>query len=176
MTLDPNFKLYQKALKRTFQWATPDLALSDDDLEAATSATDAALSKGIESGLNAAVSAVKPALNDAMAQSVWGWPNVTVRKNTSDVDAPRDIIDTANLRDSMDATVNAAGELEIVYTAPYANIVHYGGITRPYGRGGDTFVYPARPWISSMFEGSNGIDKFAFVEIVQQEVEDSLGS
>lgn len=176
MALDPDFKLYQEGLKRTFEWATPDLTLTDKDLKAQVNAVDKSMADGVSNGLKEAAAAVKPALNDAMAQSVWAWPNVTIRKNTSDVDAPRDIIDTTNLRDSMDTSVNDNNELEIVYTAPYASIVHYGGITRPYGRAGDTFVYPARPWISSMFEGSNGIDKFAFLEIIQQEIDDSLDS
>lgn len=169
-----DFTFYDSALKKTLQWTSPDLSLDKKSLNAMSKAATNALKSGVANGLSDASQAVKPALNDAMAASVWGWPNVTIRKNTSDVDAPRDIIDTTNLRDSMDTSVNQNNELEIVYTAPYAAIVHYGGITRPYGRGGDTFNYPARPWISSLFEGSNGIDQFPFMNIIQEAVDESF--
>lgn len=168
------FAFYTEGLKQTFEWASPDLSLDKGSLNAISKAAANALKSGVANGLSDASEAVKPALNDAMAASVWAWPNVTIRKNTSDVDAPRDIIDTANLRDSMDTSVNENNELEIVYTAPYAAIVHYGGITRPYGRGGDTFNYPARPWISSLFEGSNGIDQFPFMDIIQEAIDEGF--
>lgn len=143
-------------------------------LEDAQDAATQAFSSGVANGISNASKAMLPALNEAMAQSVWAWPNVTIRKNTSEVSAPRDIIDTVNLRDSSDVTHNLSGTggtITATYTAPYAAITHYGGMIRPYGRKtGDTFVLPARPWISSMLTGKNGIEQFKVLDYVDKAV------
>lgn len=153
----------------TFAFQVPQVKMKGRDVSEATKAANDALNRGVTAGIRDSAIAIKPALNEAMAQSVWGWPNTTIRKNTSDVRAPRDIVDTANLRDSMD-TSTVGEKLVITYTAPYASMVHYGGITRPYGRGKDSFVYPARPWISSLLEGKNGINKFPLMDIIDRNV------
>jgi len=148
----------------------PAVSVKPEGAKETKKAASSALSGGITAGVAEASAKILPALNEAMAQSVWGWPNVTIRKNTSEVKAPRDIIDTTNLRDSCDIT-NTDRTITITYTAPYANITHYGGIIRPYGRtNGDTFVIPARPWISSMLTGSNGIEPFKVLDFVDSAV------
>lgn len=152
-------------------WRPPIVGIEDpEDVKQLADATEAAVIGGTYEGLLETTEAIKPALNEAMAQSVWAWPNVTIRKNGSDVDAPRDIVDTANLRDSMDTAMLNSNAFTITYTAPYANMVHYGGITRPYGRGGNSFVYPARPWISAMLTGTHGINQFKVLDIVEENV------
>lgn len=154
-----------------FTWKPPSVGISNtDQVKETGKAVAGAITEGTSGGLQAASKALKPALNDAMAQSVWNWPNVTLRKNTSDVDSPRDIIDTANLRDSVDIQTSGSNGLQIIYTAPYAAMVHYGGITRPYGRSSDSFVYPARPWISALLTGSHGIEQFKVLDVVDQQV------
>lgn len=153
----------------TFSFEMPQVQMKGRSVEEANKAANDALNRGVAAGIKDSATAIKPALNEAMAQSVWAWPNTTIRKNTSDVSSPRDIVDTTNLRDSMD-TSTADKKLVITYTAPYANMVHYGGITNPYGRSKESFVYPARPWISSLLEGTNGINKFPLLDIVNKNV------
>jgi len=157
------------------KWQAPIVSMeSANGIEKLQKQTENAILGGTTIGLKKASQLIKPALNEAMAQSVWAWPNVTFRKNGSDVDAPRDIIDTANLRDSMDTEMKGDNAFAIIYTAPYANMVHYGGITRPYGRGGDSFVYPARPWISALLTGTHGINEFKVLDIVKETVENDF--
>lgn len=161
------------SISMTLDFELPRMQLKGRDVTAAYDAANNAIIGGVYDGVRKASEEVKPALNEAMAQSVWSWPNTTIRKNGSDVRAPRDLIDTANLRDSMDTELTSSKSFQIVYTAPYANLVHYGGITRPYGRGGDSFVYPARPWISSMLLGKSGIEQFPLMDIVEKNVKKS---
>ena len=162
-------KVEAGTISMTFSFEMPQVQMKGRNLSEAKDAANNAIVSGVAGGLKLATLQVKPALNEAMGQSVWRWPNQTIRKNSSDVSAPRDIVDTANLRDSMDAT-SKESSMTVTYTAPYANMVHYGGITKPYGRGGDSFVYPGRPWIPSMFEGKNGIQKFPLMDIIDKNV------
>lgn len=164
-------------VKITFnsRFEMPAMQFKGRSLTVMQDAASQAIESGMARGIREAGEQIKPALNEAMSQSVWNWPNTTIRKNGSDTKAPRDIVDTQNLKTSLDVNTETGYQfstITITYTAPYANIVHYGGITRPYGRKtGETFVYPARPWISSMLTGSNGIEQFKVLDYVDKSVE-----
>ena len=163
-------------VKITFnaRFEMPRMQLKGKSLPVMQDAASQAIETGLSRGIREAGRKIEPALYEAMNQSVWNWPNTTTRKNGSDTKAPRDIIDTQNLKNSLSVNTETGykfSTITITYTAPYANIVHYGGITRPYGKKtGDTFVYPARPWISSMLTGSNGIKEFKVLDYVDESV------
>ena len=90
------------------------------------------------------------ALNSAMAAS-WGWSQ-----------GARDIIDTGELRDSLEVTI-VDGQVNISYSAPYAGLVHYGGYISPYGNASIEKVYlPGRPWVQSTLEGGGPVPQFDF--------------
>ena len=82
---------------------------------------------------------------DNMMQAGWGW-----------IDGSRDIIDTGALMNSKQITITANGFL-VSYSAPYVNIVHYGGYIQPYGNVNiDKMYLPARPWIAATFGQAAG--------------------
>lgn len=112
-------------------------------------------------------SELKVQLDKAMQSSVWGWSNLTLRKNGTTVRTPRDIVDTGYLMSSLSQTVHSRGHrtwFKGVYKAPYAMINHYGG-RGPHGN----FFWP-RPWIKALFEGTNGIQKFEVREFLDASV------
>ena len=90
------------------------------------------------------------ALNAAMA-APWGWSQ-----------GARDIIDTGELRNSLQITISN-GRVVINYDTPYAGLVHYGGYITPYGNASIEKVYlPGRPWVKSTLEGGGPVPQFDF--------------
>lgn len=82
---------------------------------------------------------------DAMMRAGWGW-----------IDGARDIIDTGALMASQEVSMTANG-FSVSYSAPYVNLVHYGGYIHPYGNVNiDKMYLPARPWISATFGKAAG--------------------
>jgi len=107
---------------------------------------------------------LKVALDAAMNSSTWTWGGITLRKNGSTAGTSRDIVDTAKLRNSLlikEKNLKTKTTLTIQYRTPYAALVHYGGVVRPYGnKNANTVLIPARPWIEATLKGTNGIPKF----------------
>jgi len=104
-------------------------------------------------------SKLKEALDDAMNSNSWQWINDT-----------RDIIDTTALRESGRVTYNkTTQQLSITYGLEYAAIVHFGGYIKSGYNPDVQIFYPARPWIESVFKGTNGIQKFPFAAIYREE-------
>lgn len=94
-------------------------------------------------------------LDAAMASSLWGEMG--------------DIIDSGDLRDSLQVTVEG-NSIQISYDSPYANLVHYGGYIAPYGNKSIEKVYiPARPWVEAVFVGNGPVDSINVPEIFDQE-------
>jgi len=94
---------------------------------------------------------VEDALKKALMSSVWAWS-----------DGRRDIFDTGQLANSGKVVVGSSG-LEVVYTAPYAAIVHNGGYIHPYGNVRARPIYlPGRPWIKSVLYGEGPVPRFDF--------------
>ena len=82
---------------------------------------------------------------DNMMEAGWGW-----------IDGTRDIVDTGALKSSKKVSASSSG-FEVSYSAPYVNIVHYGGYIQPYGNVNIEKVYlPARPWIAATFGKAPG--------------------
>ena len=90
---------------------------------------------------------------EQMDKSVYDWPRTTHRSNGETVSAPRDIVDTGQLKASQQYEKTGRFRHEYVYPEPYAAIVHEGGKTQS----GDE--YPSRPWIDDSAESV--VDIFA---------------
>ena len=108
-----------------------------------------------------------------------GWP--TRRTNCpapgQTVGSPRNIVDTGFLRDSKvlkTTFLQTKTSVEIKYKAPYANLVHFGGMIRPYGALGRTLKpLPPRPWIQAVLEGGWGIQKLDVDSIINEAIQEA---
>ncbi len=81
------------------------------------------------------------------------------------VGSPRDIIDSGNLKGSLDVEINKA-DMTAVYTwtADYAAAVHEGAQIHPWGDPTNKKVQlPARPWTSAVLQGTNGVEKYDYL-------------
>ena len=94
---------------------------------------------------------IELALKEALKSSVWGWHG-----------GSRDIYDTGALANSGKVIISG-NDINVVYTAPYAQIVHNGGYIHPYGNTKIRPVYlPGRPWIQSVLYGNGPVPQFDF--------------
>ena len=115
-------------------------------------AINKALSRGAQKGATYVEKDLKESLNRSL-MSQWAW-----------IEGSRDIIDTGRLRDSLELKSvfsQTKVKFQIAYKVPYAGLVHYGGMIKPYGnqRAADV-VIPARPWVVAVLEGTHGQQKF----------------
>ena len=94
-----------------------------------------------------ATEAVMRELFGAMQQSftakAWDWPTSTQRGKRK-ADSPRNIIDTANLRQSGFWRMTGPYSAEFRWSANYATAVHEG--YRRFHKDGSYSTWPARPW------------------------------
>lgn len=119
----------------------------------------ALLSEAIEYANERAEIAIRNALDYAVSAAVWGWR-----------DGTRDIVETGALRSSLSFS-NTANGLEFWYTAPYANLVHYGGYVRPYGNPKIDAVYiPGRPWVDAVMVGGGPVDPVDLDSIYEEAI------
>jgi len=81
------------------------------------------------------------AQQEQMDAEVYDWPRTTERSSGEVVSSPRDIVDTGELKESLEVSEVSRFQYEYYYPPDYAAIVHEGGKTAS-GR-----EYPARPWI-----------------------------
>lgn len=96
---------------------------------------------------------LRTALDEAISANVWGD------------DGDNDLVDSGNLRDSLQIQVTSNGVM-IDYTAEYAALVHYGGYILPYGNQNATRVYiTGRPWVESVLYGTGPIPGYNFKEL-----------
>jgi hypothetical protein len=71
----------------------------------------------------------------------WDWPRETLRHNGQKVLAPRDIIDTGELINSLEVEDISTTEVVYHYPVKYAIIVHEGATLNTGTE------LPARPWV-----------------------------
>lgn len=115
--------------------------------------------RGIKLGNERVVPALRRALNEAMDNNIWSWSG-----------GARDIVDTGQLRNSLNIQTSNAG-FEIYYGAPYAALVHYGGYVQPYGNINISKVYiPARPWADSVLIGGGPVPVFDWQSIYREAI------
>jgi hypothetical protein len=97
-----------------------------------------------EAAARRATQVVMGELSAAFQQSftavAWNWPRQTVRSNGSIVGSPRNLIDTANLRQSHSWQMTGPYQATFRWSASYATAVHEGAVLR-----GGTRL-PPRPW------------------------------
>ena len=106
----------------------------------------------MQKALSSVANELKMALDAALMAPVWAW-----------TDGSRDIYDTGALAASGNVVINSNG-LSVLYSAPYANLVHDGGYIHPYGNKKIEPVYlPPRPWIRSVLYGGGPVPKFDFL-------------
>ena len=101
---------------------------------------------------------LKAALDAAMKSGIWNG---------------EDIYDTGELMNSGRVEVNN-GNLRIVYDAPYATLVAYGGYIHPYGNINARVYLPPRPWIEAVVKGGYGIEKFDFKSYYERAITEAL--
>lgn len=161
----------------TIKIPTPKLDLKGKtDKQAA--AMKKALIKGVQTGTSRVETSLSQALDKAMDAPVWGWTGKeTYRTNGDIAGTPRNIVDTGKLKASKKIKtkyLQNSTQITIEYTAPYANLVHFGGLVQPYGRANRTLVsIPARPWITSTLQGGNGIEKFDVDSIMNAAIQEA---
>ena len=96
---------------------------------------------------------LEDALNAAMNNPVWNWYGDS-----------RDIVDTGELRDSLNIILDSDSDLHIFYNQDYAALVHYGGYFNPYGNPKVSLYYPGRPWVDSVLFGDGPVPQFNIEE------------
>ena len=101
-------------------------------------------------------------MQDSFAEDAWQWPNETRRQNGRTVGSPRNIIDTANLRQTGLWGLESPFSARMVWSASYAAAVHEGARLR-----NGTFL-PPRPWTKAVTgeERVSGITPYPIEERV----------
>lgn len=102
---------------------------------------------------------LKRALDDVMKNGDWG-----IGGNDND------LYDTGQLMESGSVVVDDSG-IKIVYTAPYAALIHYGGYVNPYGRTDARIYLPPRPWVEAVLNGNGSVKKFDLESYYRTEIE-----
>ena len=115
-------------------------------------AVNRALSKGAQKGAGYVEKGLKVALDNSLG-SQWSW-----------IQGSRDIVDTGTLMESLSIKTTFSQTkvgFQVIYKAPYAAFVHYGGVMKPYGnKSAADVIIPARPWVQAIFDGTHGQPKF----------------
>jgi len=155
-------------MKASFK--TPKVSVDSDDKKARLRA-NAAMQRGLLGASEEVESKLPSVLNRAMESPIWDWTGITRRKNGSTVGSPRDIVDTGRLRDSLNIKVKylkTKTDFIITYTAPYATLIHEGGVVA--GKGSDS-IFPARPWIRAVLEpGFSGFEAYDYKRVFEQHI------
>jgi hypothetical protein len=114
--------------------------------------------KLLKSGLRVAqedlVAAYDTALKAAIRSSNWETPS-----------GRADIVDSGELLRSQQLEINGT-KITVSYSAPYANLVEFGGYINPYGNKNVRVYLPPRPWVRSVLFGGNGISPVDIETIV----------
>ena len=83
------------------------------------------------------------AFQQSFTAKAWDWPTSTQRGKRK-ADSPRNIIDTANLRQSGSWQMTGPYSARFTWSANYATAVHEG--YRRFRPDGSFSTWPARPW------------------------------
>lgn len=117
-------------------------------------------------------------LADAMSMRIWGpfspkFPYY--RKNGELVGGgTRDLIDTGRLHDSLSiktSFLQTKVVTTIQYSAPYARLVHAGGVIQPYGNPNTTArILPARPWVTDTLTPGGSVPFYDYTKVYNAEI------
>lgn len=120
------------------------------------------IARAINNATPMVAKALKQALDEAIKAGVWQWN-----------DDVRDIYDTGELMDSGQVIIDGNG-IKIIYDAPYAMLVHYGGYISPYGRMTEKVYLPPRPWIEATLLGGGPVPKFDYISLYRKAIEEEF--
>lgn len=96
------------------------------------------------------------AFQQSLTARAWEWPRETVRSNGSKIGSPRNLIDTANLRQSGSFRMTGPYQATYRWSANYATAVHEGAWIYPWGnRDADRVYLPPRPWTRAVLGQEN---------------------
>lgn len=158
----------------TLSFNVPKVSVKEQDKKARAAAAKA-IQQGLLQGSAEVESGLKTALNEALQSSIWSWPRTTLRKNGQTAGTSRDIIDTGQLRGSLSiktSFLQTKVNTKITYSAPYAALVHYGGMVQPYGnRNAASVLIPARPWVDAVLKGEGSIPVYNYREVYSSAIE-----
>lgn len=122
------------------------------------------INKRLTTAINRASARITRELKDTLDKAILSnvWPTIA---------GTADIYDTGKLLQSGKVLVSGNG-ITIIYDAPYAALVHYGGYVVPYGNASAEKVYlPPRPWVEAVLNGGGPVPKFDFVSLYKEEIE-----
>lgn len=106
------------------------------------------LNSKIQSAFHRTCDRFGDALDDAMDEKIYDWPNRTYRKSGEIVDSPRNIVDTGYLRNSR-YDISGVDQCKYTYPADYAQDV-LNGYVDEYGND-----KPGRNWAKVAVESEN---------------------
>ena len=123
-------------------------------------------------------------LNDAMVSPVWGpfSPKQPYSRANGEIVSTglRDLVDMGNLHGSMSIKVSflqTRTNIQIKYGAPYARLVHEGGVIQPWGNQyADSVVLPARPWITSVLTPGGPVQPYDYTKVYNDEIASAWNS
>jgi phage gpG-like protein len=170
-----------KENKFTATIQTPKANVKKDTTKKMKTAMNRAISKGVIAGAARIETGLSRALDNAMQAEVWKWPNSTLRESGTIVSSPRDIVDTGTLMQSKKISTAFSvtkTTISVYYNNPYAMLVHYGGMVRPYGNVlAATKQIPARPWIRAVMKGGvPSIEPYDFNKVLREQINEAWTS
>jgi len=143
-----------------------------------------AISQGTLRGSTTVEKELPGYLSDAMASKVWGpfspkFPYY--RKNGEPANSGmRDLIDMGGLHDSLSIKttfLQTKAVTTIQYSAPYARLVHAGGVIQPYGNpNAASVILPARPWITSTLKPGGPTAYYDYMKVYNSEIASAWNS
>jgi len=110
------------------------------------------------------------AFQQSFTAKAWAWPRQSERSNGSMVGSPRNLIDTANLRQSGSWQMIGPYTARFTWSANYATAVHEGAMIFPWGnRDAARVQLPPRPWTRAVLgqENVGGIRVYPFGDRLQ---------
>lgn len=105
----------------------------------------AKLNRAIQKGFQQTVEDFAAQCTEEIESEKWQWDGITFRSNGQVVSSPRDIVDTGELRDSQQISVEG-DKAAVAYTAKHSINAHEGS---------PADNYPARPFMRSAAMAKN---------------------
>ena len=109
-----------------------------------------------EQATKAVMAELYGAFQQSFTAKAWAWPRQSERSNGSMVGSPRNLIDTANLRQSGSWQMIGPYTARFTWSANYATAVHEGAMIYPWGnRKAQRVQLPPRPWTRAVLGQEN---------------------
>jgi len=162
---------------------------------------ESGLRRAAEEALAVVAGELTARFNDAISGAYWPWPDTTPRwgsgggvtladaannwqtwtdgngtgaRPKSTVGSPRSIVDSGDLKQSLNFELNRSGlEARWAWNVDYAAAVHEGAYIHPFQNPGKVVLLPARPWTLAVIEGGTtavGLPVYPVAERMGEEV------